>query len=163
MMTMDEETGSLIFKQVDEFIQRLHDLEYVINRRGGEVILANHRTLAQSLADAMSEYEEAKLKYDADLKRKDTFTPPSQYQLYIGFSKTEKETLAQECWKIVQKAYAWGAIDNGEALPRKLKECQERNVELQADNEKLSSALESLQKEYDEYRSRLRPTGSKPL
>jgi hypothetical protein len=127
---------SSIIEKVETFIQRLHDLDYVIDQTATNIwygrpppyptLIDNRTNLADNLSNAITDYEANK----------------GNEQLKLAS--------ASRCLMWINKAFACGVIKEGEGLARKLKECQEKNVRLEKDVEKLSIDYLNLKKMQDE-------------
>jgi hypothetical protein len=68
-----------------------------------------------------------------------------------------KEDAARNCLALINTLFTNGLVIEGEALARKLKDCQENNAHLIKENRKLSEAYEQLRKAHEEYQKRVRP------
>jgi len=109
---------SSIFEKVDTFIQRLHDLYYVIDPKAAEIIYSSEGKPSHSLTDKLAltleEYEENKDNENVGLIR-----------AHIAL-----------LW--INRAFLNGVVHEGQGLARKLDECQEKNIQLEGELEKLS-------------------------
>ena len=126
---------SEIIEKVETFIQRLHEMDYIIAPKASELVyetpLLEKNTLAEFLATRLYDYEKNRENID-------------EIRL----------PCARACLVWINRAFAHGVVQEGQGLARKLKEYQEKNDQLQRDNEKLSSELLRLQAEYEEFTSR---------
>jgi hypothetical protein len=120
---------SSIIEKVETFIQRLHDLDYVIDPKASTLIfgipsrLSESMLLSDFLAKKISEYEE-----NRDNER-------------------NKLTYALSCLMWINRAFTCGVIHEGQGLARKLKECQEKNTKLDSDLERVSMEYLRLKEE----------------
>ncbi|NQT09085.1 hypothetical protein HQ586_08415 [Candidatus Bathyarchaeota archaeon] len=115
---------SSIIEKVETFIQRLYDLDYVINQRASELTYTDENdqiSLAHILSKRIVEYERVK---DDEEKR-------------LGY--------ATICHIWITKAFTYRVVEEGQGLARKLKECLDRNAQLESDLEKLSLDYLALQ------------------
>lgn len=111
---------SVIVERVETFIQRLNDLDYIISPEAGELLYGDRlnpkergKSLADYLANSINEYEQKR-------------------------DSKESEFKAIVCNLWINRAFAQGIVKEGQGLARKLKECRERNIQLESDLEKLS-------------------------
>ena len=134
---------SSIIEKVEIFIQRLHDLDYAIAPEATKIWYyptststltppKKGRSLADSLANAITEYEGKKC------------------------DERSRVIYAHICLIWVNRAFSSGVIKEGQGLARKLKECQEKNAQLERDIEKLSIDYLNLQRQYEEFTKRVR-------
>jgi len=111
---------SEIYERVDTFIQRLHDLEYIITPEAKTIVYESKENkkdrsmLADELSNSITIYESRK---DDDITR-------MKY--------------ARICNVWINRAFSCGVVRESEGLVKKLKECRDRNVRLESDLEKLS-------------------------
>ncbi len=120
---------SSIIEKVDSFIQRLHDMDCIISSEARQIfyILPKEpegKSLADFLANAIHDYE----KYSEDKELK--------------FSR------ATICLLWINRAFTHGIVKDGEGLIRKLKECREKNIQLEKDLERLSEDYLRTQEEH---------------
>lgn len=138
-MSKDTDEHSSVIAEVEDFIRRLHDGDYIISKeahkiefskpRDGAVGLVSRKeigNLADRLAHAMSIYEVNKGK--SSLRR----------------------TSAISCLMWINRAFSWGVIKEGKGLLTRLKKCQERNLQLETDIQQITSDYISLQGRYME-------------
>lgn len=124
---------SNIIEKVEEFIQHLHKLEYVIdlkatNMRYRDEKGLNAGSLSDLLANAISHYEEKRDIVDLNIKN----------------------LFAQMCLIWINRAFASGVVNHGEGLIAKLKECSEKNKELENELIKISEEYKYLRTEYED-------------
>ena len=116
---------SSIIEKVETFIQRLHDMDYIITPEATKIIYRSqsnpldNRLLSDLLGTAISEYEKNR----------------NSDELRLGY--------AQRCLLWINKGFACGVVKESQGLARKLEECREKNAQLERDLERLS--LEYLQ------------------
>ena len=115
-----------VIEKVETFIQRLNDMDLVYTDRASEVKFGE-KSIADGLALAITTYEEFK----------NSATP------------TVKHDFASTCLLWIERAWAWKAIEEGEGLARKLRECQAENTKLRTDNETLASELLQVKQRLD--------------
>ena len=120
---------SSIIERVETFIQRLNDLDYVIVPEATKILYSSalpfskeRRPLSDCLANAISEYQ----------MNKD--------------NEKDRFDFAHACSVWINRGFTCGVIQEGQGLARKLKECQEKNVQLEKDIEKLSEEYVNLKK-----------------
>lgn len=127
---------SKITEEVDTFIRRLYDLEYVIDPRADDLryVDRENRNLG-SLSDALSQtliaYQENRT------------NPKDKIHSAIAMQA------------VIAKLYANGVVKPGEGLRRKLSECSNKNIELENDLKKLSIEYLQLQERYNELEKEL--------
>jgi|GEM_PF-4808557 len=128
---------SKAIEQVEDFVQRLHDLEYEIDTRANLITYTNCATLADNLTNTLSRYE----------NNRDTML---------------STVYASDALLWIEKAFAAGIIHEGSAAIRKLREKEtkleeykQRCVQLEADNQQLASEYLQLQGRYNELDARL--------
>jgi hypothetical protein len=134
---------STIIDKVETFIQRVHDLEYIVTSEATNLWyvsknklypMPNDKTnLSDSLASAMAHYQENK--------------------------DDEKERLhyAQICFMWINRAFTSGVIREGKGLITKFAECKRRNEMLERDLEVLSEQYLRLQEKYEPLMRRFTP------
>ena len=116
---------SEIIEKVETFIQRLHDLDYIVTPEAKKIGYIDKQTnkeisIAHSLSLHISRYE----------KNIDN-------ELQLSFARL--------CLTWINKAFTYGVIQEGQGLARKLKEYRDRNAQLESDLEKLSLEYLELQ------------------
>jgi len=135
-----------VIQKVEVFIQRVHNLDYVISREAARLIysrldlkdITQARTLADHLANAMETYLESK-------KHLAESASVEEERLSAKLIQVSAET----CLLWINRAFASGIVQEGEGLVRKFKECQAENDKLRADNETLASELTQIRENYD--------------
>lgn len=128
-----------MFRRVEEFIQRVHDSDYIIAEKASEIKYSMPRegvaqiagrkptgNLADKLAWAMSAYDE--VKGSPELRKRFAYT----------------------CLDWINRAFAWHVIKEGKGLVRKLKECQNKNSKLESDLTDLTTKMLTLKGRCDE-------------
>ncbi len=123
-------------ERVETFIRRIHDLEYVFTPEAREMYFTNikgekDRSLADWLSRRIFSYEQ---------NRED---------------KAQQLFYAKLCLLWINRAFACGVVQEGEGLARKLKECREKNVQLERHNKVLSEEYLNLKLKYEDFTSRM--------
>lgn len=126
-----------VIEKVDDFVRKYHDLDYVIDSRAMEIwygssessIFDRKRTnLTDHLANAISMYDGSK-----------------------DDNEQNRLVAASVCLIWINRAFACGVVKEGQGLARKLRETEERNVQLQKDLEKLSADYLNLKARLDQF------------
>lgn len=120
----------------------LHDAEQVVTLRRVGKSTDKDETFFEYLTD--KEYREAVKLWQEDVEQR-------------ANNKLNMYGAALDCDSLLDRATAYAMIKPGDNLILKLKECQEKNAELETDNKKLSKAYETLRTEFAEYRKRVLP------
>lgn len=117
-------------EKIDTFIQRCHDLDYVILPEARTLFFdmstGAQKSLIDILAEAISKYTENRE------------------------NERLKQVTAEMCFLWINKAFICGVVREGDGLARKLKEANEKALLLQKDMEKLSADYLSLKKQYED-------------
>lgn len=118
-----------VVKRVDEFIERVHSLELIIDPKAREIWLGKAEgtrvNLSDHLAKGMQAYAYAK----------------------SWKSEDDQVTKANDLHYYIEKAFACGVVSEGSGLPRKLEESKTKVAELTRDNGILASEVKQLQEE----------------
>lgn len=128
---------SEIIEKVETFIQRLHDLDYIITPEAATIIYSSKSdmfergTLSSYLSRRITEYEENK------------------------DEGSTKQSYARICHLWMIRAFSCGVVQEGNGLARKLKECREKNVQLERHNKVLSEEYLNLKMIYEDFTSRM--------
>ena len=128
---------SEIIEKVETFIQRLHDLEYIITPEAKTITYSSksdmfeRSTLSSYLSRRITEYEEKK---DND---------------------STKLSYARICHLWIIRAFSCSVVREGPGLARKLKECREKNVQLERHNKVLSEEYLNLKMIHEDFASRM--------
>ena len=125
-------------ERVEEFIQKIRDLDLVIDERASKTMLTRYEiggtphqaSLSDLLAIMVNNYEETK-----------------------GTSK--HEAFARLCASWIDKAHFIGVIKEGEGLNRKLKACETDKEQIKKDSEQIAERNLELELKCKELEGRL--------
>ncbi len=130
-----------VIEKVETFIQRIQDLDFVINPTSGSLIYGegeNARTLSDLLVESITSYEVDR--YDSDPK--------------------VKILSAYRCLVQINRAFACGIIKEGEALISKFKKRSEENIKLRRELETVSDSLMRAKERIEELEQMMPNAGS---
>lgn len=122
---------SSVIEQVEAFIRRLHDMDYILSPEVSGLIYVNEsnqkdgRLFSDHLAKSIFEYE----KYKND----------DQVNMKYG----------RVCLLWINRAFAHGIVREGQGLAKKLETCMEENAQLLTDLEILSEQYRQLKAKYE--------------
>lgn len=127
-------------KTIEEFIKQVREGDIIISDKASKIPFVrkkflfsyDKRMLSDLISEVMTTYEQTK-------------------STVIGWWFAKVAGL-----KIINDAYAFGVIPNGEGLVRKLRECTERCAILEDELRKITRAYGDLQKKYEEFSKRVR-------
>lgn len=134
--SLDRKEVEKIIARVDDFIERLRDMDLVTTPQGQRLTIKypnekEEKTFGFELEHAIIVYEQFKVMYT-------NLDDPQQ--LKIRFSS------ANACQILIDKALLWGAFQESEGVARKLRECTQKVGELERELAVLSENYEGLRR-----------------
>jgi hypothetical protein len=164
-MTMEErrEYRHKILVQLDEWIQRFHDLDFVVKPEASQTkwvsipqtlriaffpkndYSESKYTLSDILSIALADYQQARTRYlMADVN----------YESHVF-------DWAESCLMVIQDLLARGLIEEKEGSAHKLRLCREQNGQLVQENLKLSQAYEKLESDFESHKKHIHSANTK--
>lgn len=160
-----------IFGRVEDFIRRVHDMDYVIDKKAEKLVFAvpgekeRHLSLTGALATSMAEYEVASAEYLGAKKEAEQSVdlPEGASPHEISLAQKTKELraeirsrkyetkllVAEKCLIMIDRAFTAGIVKQGQHLTRKLRECMTQREELERQLYEAQQKLQELQRNYD--------------
>jgi hypothetical protein len=148
-----------ILAQLDEWIQRFHDLDFAVKPEADQKkymdipqalriaffpkdksqYAAIKYTLSDILSIVLADYQYARTRYlMADVN----------YESHIF-------EYAESCLMVIQDLLARGLIEEREGMAQKLRKCADEKKQVEQDNMKLSQAYEKLKIDFESYRKHI--------